>query len=68
MGEDFYKQNYKAAKKELRALGAQIGEEKETLRLKLDSIERERDDLAEKIDQNFRKWKKYHGTWTVPFL
>ena len=55
MGEEYYKSKYKAAKKELRTLRAQMDEEKEINWMKLDQVERERDELAEKMDQNFRK-------------
>jgi hypothetical protein len=57
MGEEYmyFKSKYKAAKKELRTLRAQMDEEKEINRMKLDQVERERDELAEKMDQNFRK-------------
>ena len=54
MGEEYYKSKYKAAKTELRSLRTQMDEEKEIHRLKLDQVERERDELAEKIDHNFR--------------
>jgi Arc/MetJ-type ribon-helix-helix transcriptional regulator len=58
MVEDFYKSKSKVAKKALRALRAQVSEEKEALRLKLDTLERERYDSAEKIDRYVRKWKR----------
>ena len=58
MGEEYYKAKYKAAKKELKVVRSQMDEEKETFQIKLDQVERERDELAEKIDQDFRKIKK----------
>ena len=58
MGEDYYKTKYKAAKKELRRARVEMEEQRVSFQLRLDQAERERDDLAEKIDQDFRKKKR----------
>jgi Skp family chaperone for outer membrane proteins len=57
MGDDYYKAKYKAVKKELRKVRTEMEELRQSLQLKLDQTERERDELAEKIDQDFRKKK-----------
>ena len=53
MDDEYYKLKY-SVKKELRTLRANMEEEKEVLQIKLDNVERERDNLAEKIEQDFR--------------
>jgi septation ring formation regulator EzrA len=53
MDDKYYKLKY-SVKKELRTLRANMEEEKEVLQIKLDNVERERDNLAEKIEQDFR--------------
>jgi len=57
MGDDYYKAKYKAVKKELRKVRTEMEELRQSLQVKLDQAERERDELAEKIDQDFRKKK-----------
>jgi CYTH domain-containing protein len=68
MGEDYDKAKYKTAKKELRAIRAQIDEEKESFQIKLDQVERERDELAEKINQDFRKMMRMFLSISLFFL
>ena len=45
-----------------------MDEEKETFQIMLDQVEREPDELAEKIDQDFRKIKKIVSSISVAFL
>lgn len=59
MGEEYYKAKYKALKKELRSVRTEMDEQRQLYEIKLDQVERERDQLAEKIDQDFRNERKY---------